>query len=79
MIDNQTLNELTDKISELIPDSIKMIQDDAHKNIRAVIESTLSNMHLVSREEFDVQTALLARTQERLQQLEKQLEQLQKD
>jgi len=79
MIDNQTLNELTNKLSDLLPDSIKMMQDDVHKNIRAILESTLSNMHLVSREEFDVQVALLARTQETLRQLEKQLEQLQKD
>jgi len=79
MIDNQTLNELTNKLSDLLPDSIKMMQDDVQKNIRAILESTLSNMHLVSREEFDVQVALLARTQETLRQLEKQLEQLQKD
>jgi len=79
MIDNQTLNELTNKLSDLLPDSLKMMQDDVQKNIRAILESTLSNMHLVSREEFDVQVALLARTQETLRQLEKQLEQLQKD
>ena len=79
MIDNHTLNDLTDKLSELLPDSLKMMQDDVQKNIRAILESTLSNMHLVSREEFDVQTALLARTQETLRQLEKQVEQLLKD
>jgi len=79
MIDNQTLNELTNKLSDLLPDSLKMMQDDVQKNIRAILESTLSNMHLVSREEFDVQVALLAHTQETLRQLEKQLEQLQKD
>ena len=79
MIDNHTLNDLTDKLSELLPDSIKIMQNDAQKNIRAILESALSNMQLVSREEFDVQTALLARTQEKLLQLEKLLEQLQKD
>lgn len=79
MIDNHTLNDLTDKLSELLPDSLKMMQDDVQKNIRAILESTLSNMNLVSREEFDVQTALLARTQETLRQLEKQVEQLLKD
>jgi ubiquinone biosynthesis accessory factor UbiK len=76
MIDNQTLDELTNKLSGLLPDGIKMMQDDIQKNIRAILESTLSNMHLVSREEFDVQTALLARTNEKLQKLEEQLQQL---
>lgn len=78
MIDNRTLDELTNKLSELMPDSIKMLHSDAQKNIRAILESTLSNMQLVSREEFDVQTALLARTREKLQQLEQQINQLKK-
>jgi len=76
MIDNKTLDELTNKLSGLLPDGIKMMQDDMQKNIRAMLESALSNMQLVSREEFDVQTALLARTNEKLQQLEQQLQQL---
>jgi hypothetical protein len=76
MIDNPSLNKLTAKLAELLPEGIKIMQDDAQKNIRAILESTLSNMHLVSREEFDVQVALLARTREKLQQLEAQLAQL---
>lgn len=76
MINNRTLDELTDKLSNLLPEGIKMMQNDAQKNIRAILESTLSKMQLVSREEFDVQTAVLARTNEKLQQLEEQLAQL---
>ena len=78
MISNQTINEISEKISALLPDSIKGVQDDIEKNIRAVIESTFSKMNLVSREEFDVQSALLARSLEKLQQLEEQIAELER-
>ena len=78
MIDNRTLDDLTNKLSGLLPEGIKVMQDDAQKNIRALLESTFSNMNIVSREEFDVQAALLARTHEKLQTLEKQIQELQK-
>lgn len=77
MIDNQTLNELTDKLSSVLPDSMKSIKSDIDSNLKAVLESGLRQMNLVSREEFDVQSALLERTLAKLEQLEKQLEELQ--
>jgi len=78
MIDIQSLNGLADKITSAIPDSVKMLKEDANNNIKAVLESGLQQMNLVSREEFDVQTALLERTQLKLQQLEVQLAELEK-
>jgi len=77
MIDNQTLNELADKLSSVVPDSVKTIKADVDNNIKAVLESSLRQMNLVSREEFDVQSALLERTLAKLDQLEKQLEEIQ--
>jgi len=76
MINNQNINDLVDKLSAALPDSIKTLQEDAKNNIRAVLESSLRQMNLVSREEFDVQSALLARTLEKLNELEKQVDKL---
>lgn len=76
MIDNKTLDDIAARLSERMPDGLKIMQDDAQKNIRAILESALSSMNLVSREEFDVQAALLSRTQNHLHQLEKLLQQL---
>jgi len=76
MINNQNITDLVDKLSAALPDGIKTLQADAKNNIRAVLESSLRQMNLVSREEFDVQSALLARTLEKLDELEKQLEKL---
>jgi len=78
MIDNHSLNELADRLSAAIPDSIKTLKSDINSNIRAILESGLRQMNLVSREEFDVQCALLARTQEKLRQLQDEIEALKK-
>jgi len=78
MIDTQSINNFADKLSNALPDGVKMLKGDLDSNIKAVIESGLQQMNLVSREEFDVQTALLERTQLKLQQLEEQLAELEK-
>ena len=73
---NESLEELTRRISSLIPGDVKHMQDDFENNVRSLLQSTLSKMNLVTREEFDVQSAVLQRTREKLEQLEKQLEQI---
>ncbi len=73
---NDPLEELTRRISSLIPGDVKHMQDDIENNVRSLLQATLSKMNLVTREEFDVQSAVLQRTREKLEQLEKQLEQL---
>lgn len=78
MIDTQSINKFADKLSAAIPDGIKTLKGDLDSNLKAVLESGLQQMNLVSREEFDVQTALLERTQLKLKQLEEQLLELEK-
>ena len=73
---NDPLEQLTKRISSLIPGDVKHMQDDIETNIKSLLQSTLTRMNLVTREEFDVQSAVLQRTREKLEQLEKQLEEL---
>ena len=73
---NESLEELTKRISSLIPGDVKHMQDDIENNVRSLLQTTLSKMNLVTREEFDIQSSVLLRTREKLEQLEKQLEQL---
>jgi len=77
MINNQNFNDLADKLSSVLPDSLTTLKSDVTSNIKAILESGLREMNLVSREEFDVQSALLARTLKKLDELEKQIEDLQ--
>ncbi len=78
MIDHKAIDELTTRISNLLPDGVKLLKNDLETNIRALVESAFSQMNLVSREEFEVQAALLERTRQKLTQLEKQLAELTK-
>ena len=68
-----TLEELTKRISSLIPGNVKHMQDDLENNVRSLLQSSLTKMNLVTREEFDVQSAVLQRTREKLDALEKQV------
>lgn len=70
------LDDLTDRFMELLPTGVKDMQQDLEKNVRALMQSTFAKMNLVTREEFDVQTAVLQRTREKLENLEKQLAEL---
>jgi len=72
----EALEELTKRISSLIPGDVKHMQDDIENNVRSLLQASLAKMNLVTREEFDVQSAVLQRTREKLEQLEKQIDQL---
>ncbi len=52
------------------------MQGDVMKNLRAGLESGLARLELVSREEFEVQAAVLSRTREKLKRLEEQVKAL---
>jgi ubiquinone biosynthesis accessory factor UbiK len=74
VIDPNILNELARKISNLLPANVTVLKQDLEKSIRALLQSSLQKLDLVTREEFDVQTAVLARTREKLEALEKRLQ-----
>lgn len=78
MIDYRKLDELMDKLVGVLPEGARTMHRDIETNMRAVLENGLRKMNLVSREEFDVQSALLARLQERIRQLEQHLKDLEK-
>ncbi|CAN4273849.1 Ubiquinone biosynthesis accessory factor UbiK [Methylophilaceae bacterium] len=75
MFNSEKLNEISNKIKEVVQESPL---GDAEKNIYALLQSVFTKMELVSREEFDVQAAVLRSTREKLDALEKQLAELTK-
>jgi ubiquinone biosynthesis accessory factor UbiK len=70
MLNNEKLNEISNKIREIVKDSPL---PDVEKNIDALLKSMFTKMELVTREEFDVQTEVLKRTRQKLEELEKKL------
>ena len=73
MIDPKLLDDLARRLSASAPAGFQLLQDDLRRNLRASLESALSRLDLVTREEFDVQAAVLARTREKLEAMEKEL------
>jgi len=75
----QTLiDELTQRISRLLPDNAQLIRADIENNIHALLQETINKLNLVSREEFEIQAALLQRSREKLDALEKKLAEINK-
>lgn len=67
------LDDLAKKLSSLLPEPVRHMQEDMEKNMRGLLESGLQKMNLVTREEFDIQSAVLLRTREKLEALEQRL------
>lgn len=70
MVNPKFLDELATRIREVFSASPAA---DVEKNLRAVLTSFFNRLDLVTREEFDVQQAVLARTREKLEALEKKV------
>jgi len=77
-MDVRTIDDLARKLSGSLPEGLTALKRDAEQNFRAVLQSALSRMDLVTRQEFDVQAGVLKRTREKLETLESQLAQLEK-
>ena len=73
MLNNEKLSEISNKIREIVKDSPL---PDIEKNIDALLKGMFTKMELVTREEFDVQTEVLKRTRQKLEELEKKLSEI---
>lgn len=75
-MNTKLIDELTQKLSQALPEGVGGFQQDVEKNIRATLQGAFRKMDLVTREEFEVQQALLARSREKLERLETQIKDL---
>jgi hypothetical protein len=76
MPDSRILDDIARRLSDAMPASAKAVQDDLEKNLRAAAQATFAKLDLVTREEFDVQRKLLARSRAKIELLEKQVSEL---
>ena len=73
MLDARQIEDIAAKLGQVIPPGLKGLRRELEDNFRAVLRANLEKFDLVSRERFDVQAELLARTQARLAKLEARL------
>jgi len=75
-IPNDLLGQFQQQFGQFVPDMAKAAREDVENHARAAVMSVISRLELVTREEFDAQQAVLLRTRERLEQLEKRVAEL---
>ena len=73
MIDPRRFDDLARRIQASLPPGLDEVREDVTRNIRAVVAAGIARMDLVEREEFDIQSAVLARTREKLETLERRV------
>lgn len=73
MLDPKSLDEMARKLAQNLPPGIREFQQEIEKNMRATLQSMFSRLDLITREEFDAQAKVLARTRAQLETLESRL------
>jgi len=76
MIDLNHIDDLARRLSELVPPGLRQSGEELQASFRAALQAGLSRLDLVTREEFDVQRAVLLRTREKLEALEQAVAEL---
>jgi BMFP domain-containing protein YqiC len=71
---DESIENLARKLAESMPEGLRSVREDLENNFRSVLRASLSKLDLVTREEFEVQEAVLLRTREKLEALEEQLQ-----
>ncbi|WP_371187545.1 ubiquinone biosynthesis accessory factor UbiK [Thalassotalea maritima] len=69
MINAKKIEDIAKQISEAIPPQVKTVANDFESKAKQVLQSKLSQLDVVSREEFDVQTQVLIKTRAKLDEL----------
>lgn len=78
-MEKNIINELAGKLADAVPGDLNELRNDIESNFRTLLQNGLDKLDLVTREEFDVQRKVLERTREKLDRLETELDELQRD
>jgi ubiquinone biosynthesis accessory factor UbiK len=78
MFDPKAIDDIASKLTAAIPPSLNNFKEDMEKNFHAILQTALGKLDLVTREEFEVQKAVLAKTRSRLEALEQRVAEIEK-
>ena len=76
---DKSIEDLARRLAEAVPEGLRSVRKDVEENFQSVLKSGLGKLDLVTREEFEVQEAVLLRTREKLEALDKRLKELEKE
>ena len=78
MFDPKAIDDIANRLAGSLPPGLNNIKEDMEKNFHAILQSVLGKLDLVTREEFEVQKMVLAKTRAKLEELEKKVADLEK-
>jgi len=78
MKDKNFLNDLIEKLGDVLPGNLQEIKQDIKKNFNVVLLSAFDKLELVTRKEFDTQVKVLARSRQKIELLETRVTELEK-
>lgn len=73
MFDTKFIDDTVKQLSESLPPGLNKFKKDLEKNFRAILQSMLTKLDLVTRDEFDIQKKVLTKTRNKLNAIEKQM------
>ncbi|KMK51866.1 hypothetical protein RO21_03930 [[Actinobacillus] muris] len=74
MLNPKNLESLAQQLHSVLPQSLKNVGNDLEEKFKQILQAQLTKLDVVTREEFDVQSQVLLRTREKLNELEKRLD-----
>ena len=76
---DDSIENLVKKLVDAVPEGLRSMRAELEQNFRSVLRTGLGKLDLVTREEFEVQEAVLVRTRDKLEALEKRLPEFEKN
>ena len=73
MFDPKAIDDIASRLAGAIPPGLNNLKEDLEKTFQAILQGALSKLDLVTREEFEVQKLVLAKTRSKLEDLEKRV------
>lgn len=76
MLNPKNLESIAQQLHNVLPAPLKALGGDLEEKFKQILQAQLAKLDVVTREEFDVQSQVLLRTREKLNELEKRLDEL---
>ena len=73
MFDPKAIDDIANRLAGAIPPGLNNLKEDLEKTFQAILQGALGKLDLVTREEFEVQKMVLAKTRSKLEDLEKRV------
>ena len=78
MLDPKVIDEISSKVTANLPKGLQALQNDLQHNLRSTLGAALNKLNVVTREEFEIQQGVLARTRAKVDALERRVRELEK-